>query len=611
MITANSLVLYKNKPALIKHTDDKLTLLFEDGSSLRVREKDVELIHSGPLTNFPDWKSKLQTIETELLAAWEIFAGTDIPFQELLETTVSSRDPAELLAVYIAIESSPLFQKQGTMVHVVSSEERAQLEEKIEKKLSAVNDKKDFLMRASRGMIQPGDERFYGEIEAFARGQTVHSKIAEELGIGNDPEKAHAWLLKAGIWSPYINPHPTRAHHPLKAPNFQITPPIDSGREDYSSFPAWAIDNAWSHDPDDAVGWDGEAILIHIADPSAYVLPNSEIDREASNRGSTLYLPEGSIPMLPEALIKFCGLGLQTLSRTLTFRILIHDDGSIASVTMKPGFAAITRCTYESAVPLIETTELRTLYEIAQKRKQYREARGAVTINKPEVHLYVREGHPSIEPIIPTPASELVQEMMILAGEAVAWWAFEEKLPFPFYCQDAPVDRTSFPPGLAGMYARLRTMKAGYVSTSPRAHHGLGISMYTQVTSPLRRYSDLLAHQQIRSYLAKVYGYEYPQLLPIDEITERLGRASFQISALRKAEKASELHWTLVWLLEHPDWTGTGIVVQTGSLNQIYIPEIGLETFIKGNQLAINDTVQLKLLKVHLPKLEAVFHVVG
>ncbi len=611
MIPTNSLVFYKNKPALVKHIDDKLMLLFEDGSSVRVREKDVELIYKGPLANFPDWNSKLKAIETELLTAWEIFAGTDIDLEELLETVVSSHDPAELLAVYVALQNSPLFKKQGNTVHVLSTEERTQLEAKLEKKLSAESDKKDFLARAAKCTLQPGDERFYGEIEAFAKGQTVHSKIAEELGIGKEPEKAHAWLLKTGIWSQYINPYPTRAHHPLKAPVFPIPDPIDKGREDYSAFPAWAIDNAWSHDPDDAVGWDGEAILIHIADPSAYVLPNSEIDTEASNRGSTLYLPEGSIPMLPEALIDLCGLGLTPLSRTLTFRILIHDDGSIASVTMKPGFAAITRCTYESAVPLIETTELRTLYAIAQKRKQYREARGAVTIDKPEVHLFVKEGHPCIEPIIPTPASELVREMMILAGEAVAWWAFEEKLPFPFYCQDAPLDRTAFPPGLAGMYARLRTMKAGYVSTSPRAHHGLGISMYTQVTSPIRRYSDLLAHQQIRSYLAQVYGYEYPGLLPIDEITERLGRASFQISALRKAEKASELHWTLVWLLEHPDWTVTGIVVQTGSLNQIYIPELGLETFIKGKQLALNDTVQLKLLKVHLPKLEAVFELVG
>ena len=315
--------------------------------------------------------------------------------------------------------------------------------------------------------------------------------------------------------------------------------------------------------------------------------------------------------MLPEAIVNACGLGLQAVSRTLTFRIFVNDDGSIANVTMKPGFAVITRCTYESAVPLIQTTELRLLNEIAQKRRMYRETHGAITIDKPEVHLYVQKGHPVIEPITATPASELVREMMILAGEAVAWWAFEQKLPFPFYCQDAPTERNKFPNGLAGVYARLRTMKAGYVSTSPRAHHGLGISMYTQVTSPLRRYADLIAHEQMRSYLSEVYGYTYPPALPVDEVTERLGRASFQVSMLRKAEKASELHWTLVWLMEHPDWTGTGIVIQTGSMSQIYIPELGMETWGKAGTLELNTEVKLKLLKVQLPKLEAVFQILG
>lgn len=607
MIPVDSLVLYKGKPALVKHNDDKLTITFEDGSTLRVRDKDIELIHPGPLVKLPDWKSI--NIYEELLAAWEIFAGTDISMQELLETALPHTDPATVLAFYATLDTIPLFKRSGANVHILSWEERLQIEEKAEKKQAAETDKTSFLERAKKLTVQPGDERFYGEIEAFARGQTPQSKIADELGIGTDPEKAHAWLLKTGIWSPSVNPYPMRAHHPLKAPVFPVPEPIDLGREDFSACPAWAIDNAWSKDPDDAIGWDGEAILIHIADPSAYVLPGSAIDRDASNRGSTLYIPEGSIPMLPEALIDACGLGLHPVSRTLTFRILVHDDGSIEQVTMKPGFAAITRCTYESALPLLATTALGTLKAIAQKRKQYREAHGAVTIDKPEVHLYVQEGHPVIEPIVPTPATDLVREMMILAGEAVAWWAFEQKLPFPFYCQDAPTERTNFPEGLAGMYARLRTMKAGYVSTSPRAHHGLGVSMYTQVTSPLRRYADLIGHEQIRAYLSELYEYTYPAPLPIDDITERLGRAGFQVSMLKKAEKASELHWTLVWLMEHPDWTGTAIVVQTGILSQLYIPELGMETWIKAGSLALNAEVTLKLLKVQLYKLEAIFQI--
>ena len=548
MIRNQSLVLYKGRPALVVKTDDKLTIETEDSAQFRVREKDVELVHPGPVAKIP--RINPETYRQELEMAWEMLAGAATTVEELAGIVSPASEPAVRLAVHLALENSTLFKAAENGIHVYSAEERQELEQKQNKKQSAEADRKAFLERAKKLALEPGDERFYGEVEAFALGQTSRSKTAEELGIGSDQEKAHAWLLRNKIWSSYINPYPQRARHPLKAPELPLPSPIDAGRGDFTATPSWAIDNAWSHDPDDAIGWDGEAVLIHIADPACFILPGSPLDMEASNRGSTLYLPEGSIPMLPDSFITECGLGMQSTSRTLTFRIFVKENGEIASVTMRPGMATVTRATYESACPLLADTPLKTLAEIAAARKTYREQHGAVIIDKPEVRVHLQEGHPIIDQITPTPATELVREMMILAGEAVARWAFETGLPFPFYCQDAPMERNSFPEGLAGAWARIRTMKAGYVSTSPRAHHGLGIGMYTQVTSPLRRYSDLIAHEQMRAYLAETFGYGYPKLVSEEAITEQLGRASFQVASLRKAERASDMHWTLVWLQE-------------------------------------------------------------
>jgi hypothetical protein len=73
---------------------------------------------------------------------------------------------------------------------------------------------------------------------------------------------------------------------------------------------SWAIDNAWSKDPDDAIGWDGRSAWVHVADPASAILPDSAADKEALGRGSTLYLPELTAPMLPEEALERFGLGL-------------------------------------------------------------------------------------------------------------------------------------------------------------------------------------------------------------------------------------------------------------------------------------------------------------
>jgi len=201
----------------------------------------------------------------------------------------------------------------------------------------------------------------------------------------------------------------------------------------------------------------------------------------------------------------------------------------------------------------------------------------------------------------------VVREMMILAGEAAARWAFGRGLPFPYYSQEAPGERDHLPEGLAGEFAKRRLMRAGMAGTQPRAHQGLGVPMYAQITSPLRRYGDLLGHQQIRAALAAAAGRRDRQVLPADELSMRLARAAAAAAALRRAERSSEAHWTLAWLLDRPGWEGRGIVVQTGSDATVFIPAIGLETRIRAGDLVLNQELTLRFLSADLPGLEARF----
>ena len=199
--------------------------------------------------------------------------------------------------------------------------------------------------------------------------------------------------------------------------------------------------------------------------------------------------------------------------------------------------------------------------------------------------------------------------MMVLAGEAAARWAFDRGLPFPYYSQEAPGSREGLPSGLAGEFAKRRLMRAGMAGVQPRAHQGLGVTMYAQITSPLRRYADLLGHQQLRAALARERGGTTAEALDADELSMRLARAAAGTSALRKAERASEAHWTLAYLVDREEWRGAGIVVQAGQEALVYIPELGLETRIRGGGLEPNQELSLRFLKADVVKQDASFEI--
>ena len=118
-------------------------------------------------------------------------------------------------------------------------------------------------------------------------------------------------------------------------------------------------------------------------------------------------------------------------------------------------------------------------------------------------------------------------------------------------------------------------MKARKAGTVPADHAGLGLGIYSQVTSPLRRYGDLAAHQQLRRFLS---GSE---LLSAEDMTLRIAQGDAAQRLCTQAERESRLHWTLNFLLDNPDWQGEAVVLEeNGSECPVLVPEFGLETRI-------------------------------
>ena len=176
-------------------------------------------------------------------------------------------------------------------------------------------------------------------------------------------------------------------------------------------------------------------------------------------------------------------------------------------------------------------------------------------------------------------------------------------LPLPYSRQDEPLERITPLDGPAAMFAQRRAMQRAQQRPAPGPHTGLGLPAYVQATSPLRRYGDLLVHQQLRAHLAGA------PLLDANELTLRLGTADAVSGAVRTAERLSNAHWTMVYLLQNPDWTGEGVVIENKpGRDLVLIPALAWETELYGRRpRPLNSPVALALESVDLPQRTARF----
>ena len=157
-------------------------------------------------------------------------------------------------------------------------------------------------------------------------------------------------------------------------------------------------------------------------------------------------------------------------------------------------------------------------------------------------------------------------------------------------------------PGYAGAYQMRRCMRARTLSTKPGLHQGLGLDLYTQITSPLRRYTDLLAHQQISAVLRGI--------APLDEerLLARLAAAERAAIAVTRAERASRAYWTAVYLADKTGSLWDGVILEMrGPHAVVLVPALGIEvqTAVKhGAQAEPNAPCVLKLGAVRIPESE-------
>jgi exoribonuclease-2 len=610
LLRTGSLVVYHGHPARIIRIDDRYTIELPDLSVTRVRLKDLTPLHPGPLQ---EWR-QLAAPSGDLRTAWEILTGQRTTLRDLAELAFGAFTPGSAWAAWQAAQAGQLFRFGSDGIEALPELEVSRIKAAREAESLARETWEGFLDRARRRAVTSVDRPLLQDLEARALGASEQSRTLRALKQSDTPEDAHALLLQLGVWDDTDNPHPRRVGVALQPPGLGLADPsanapgLMAGRRDLTALPAFAIDDPWTESPDDAISWDGERAWIHVADAGTLVAPDSPVDLEARSRGLTLHLPEGVVPMLPAPLTQMLALGLVRPSPALSFAIRVGPDGAPEGLEIVASLVGVTRLTYDGAEPLLDSEPLRELARIATTYAERRISQGALPMELPEVSVRVRNGDIALTPVVPRRSRFIVENLMLLAGEAVAH-AIRERIPVPFATQELPEGQDASSAGtrqlgdLAAMYALRRSLRRTQYRTSPGPHSGLGLAGYAQSTSPLRRYLDLVVHQQLRAHLAGG-----PLLTP-SEVQERIGAVDSEIGAIRQAESLSNRHWALAYLLRNPDWRGEGVLVdRRGRTSTVLVPALGLEPrlFIPA-EIQLGKSIPLSVRSVDLPRLEASF----
>jgi exoribonuclease-2 len=598
-IKTNSLVLYKKGAARVKRVDEKLHLELAGAKERWVRPKDVTLLHPGPIGHLSD----LQDLTGEAETAWDLLNGSSTTLAELAELIFGAFSPDTAWATWNLVIDGLLFVGSPEELRPVSAAEVGEERNRRETVASEQASWDEFVSRLKDARFIEEDTKRLVELERLATGHSDRSRALRALNRGETAENAHRLLLEIGRWPATTNPHPRRFGVLLTAPQVEIEDFADGKRVDLTHLDSFAIDDEGNRDPDDALSIEGDRLWIHVADAAGLAPADSVCDLAARSRSATLYLPESTVPMLPEAVIDRLGLGLQERNNALSFGLDFDSLGAVKRVEVVLSKVRVQRTTYTAAEELLDREPFRTLSRWCHISRERRREGGAVFIELPEVKILYRNGDVSIDLLPETTSRQLVSEAMLLAGEAIGRFGLDNGIPLPFATQRPAAEIWHEADGLAGMCQRRKSLKRSLVRSVQGPHAGLGLESYVQATSPMRRYLDLVVHQQLRAFLSGRPGLNDQQLL------ERVGATTELSDLVRKAERTSNLHWKLVYLSQNPSWKGAGTVVeQRDGRCTVLIPQLGQETgmFLSGN-VELNEVIDLRVDSVDIPGLEARF----
>lgn len=433
-------------------------------------------------------------------------------------------------------------------------------------------------------------------------GRKPEGKVVEIIGHINDPGTDIMSIVKA-----YDLPveFSEKIMHQVENVSNEVSTADMAGRMDFREWQTVTIDGEDAKDLDDAITLtkegDNYKLGVHIADVSNYVQEHSALDVEALSRGTSVYLVDRVIPMLPHKLSNgICSLNAGENRLTLSCVMTIDPKGNVIDHTIAESVIKVDRRMsytsvkkiledhdeneireYENLVPMFEL--MRELAAILRKKRM---KRGSIDFDFPETKIVLDgKGKPiEIKPYERNVATKIIEDFMLIANETVAQDYFWQELPFVYRTHDNPdtekIKKLStfinnfgysihigqdevHPKELQKLLQKidgtpeealisrltLRSMKQAKYTTMSTGHFGLATPYYCHFTSPIRRYPDLQIHRIIKDNLrgrmnAKKIEH-YDKILPevakhSSEMERRADEAERETDKLKKVEYMSE-----------------------------------------------------------------------
>lgn len=416
------------------------------------------------------------------------------------------------------------------------------------------DDKKDKKDKSSKPKVKNGKKIFDNNSDTKSEGKRRHEgRVVEILGHINDVGVDILSIVR-GLDIP--TEFPEDVYEQVSKIKLEVEDSQLKDRTDLTDVYMVTIDGDDAKDLDDAISLtkldNGNYNLgVHIADVTEYVKEDSPLDKEAVKRGTSVYLADRVIPMLPHALSNgICSLNANVLRLALTCQMEIDKKGDVVSHKIMTSVIKIDkRMSYKVVADLLNNEDseylednkehldfYKLMEELSKILNEKRRLRGSIEFDFPESKVIVNEDGKPIDIIKyeRNIATKIIEEFMLIANETVAEEYFWLQLPFVYRNHEEPDDekleqlkdfiagmgfylkgKSNHPKSIQGLLKSikdtpyepiiskyvLRSMKQARYSPNCEGHYGLAAKYYTHFTSPIRRYPDLQIHRIIKENL--------------------------------------------------------------------------------------------------------------
>lgn len=644
----NELIAYRKRrePALgvvLSAHPDKLSVLSEDGKRYSVEPKKVVLLTgitvSETLTDsekkleMRKWRRELEekkdSVDVETLWQCVVEEKETVSFEEILELYSGAEQVSseQRFLLFWAVDKNTVYLARGEDGYLVRSREdvsktlrtlelRKEREQKAQAAVSwvrsVISGEAPPVVDENHGEFLELIERYLIDLDGYERAKEAKGFLYE-AGL-KEVESAVEFLIKTGFWKKDDDPESKKIafhfKHSQRALE-EVETIFGAGENfadltDRTDIEAFSVDSETTQDIDDAISFEmhGDRITlgVHISNVAHVVSRGSFLDQGTLERAETVYFPEERVDMFPRDLVsKKLSLTAGDLRPALSlFATFNKEDFTLIDYRFEATVVRISKnLTYTEATEMLHNTQWgKVLVSLADSLRAERVDKGAFIVQLPELKIEVggQDGISVSKDYMDSPAHNVVSECMILMNRLCGDFFDKNAIPALFRSQTQDIDPEAGeldPADVLFPVKVVKHLKPSFVAFVPEVHKSLGVSRYVQMTSPIRRYTDLLMQRQLISWLE-----EQRICYSESELEDMNTRVSLATREIKNAQRGRHRYWLMRYLLEKDIKGATGYVSSRGYNGfNVYIPEFLIEltlsnsggrAFDIGNELSLS-----------------------